>query len=329
MMALHDSGANIDEWREECWAISDCTMADASSNIWADNNMPLTNSGLLQDFPVSHTQMAPYNLDRHESIEYSEVVLQSTDRGSGRKHDPIQGRSASFQLELSALLGEMQKYLQLLKVYYASDNRYPEDALNNYPIGEALYLLQRFCELQKRIGEVGHSPTWPQNTIDPDMVASLVIVTCYITMTRILQTLFGHLKQYLTQMGPESMTRVRKSVTEHCRGLRLGELTPANDVCAQTREAVSTLLNALRVMDSAIGTPHEQVWAGDEMDDVADSIAETVSLEGGLTVNLLREENISNRVDEERKMLHGNIAEVEQHLDRLLNCSVDGPMAMA
>lgn len=329
MMALHSSGANIDEWREECWAISDCAMADASSNIWTDNGIPLTNSDLLQDFSMSHTQMTPYNLGRHESVEFGEMVLQAIDRGSGRKHDPNQGRNASFQLELSALLGEMQKYLHLLKVYYASDNRYPEDALNNYPIGEALYLLRRFCELQKRIGEAGHSPAWPQNTIDPDMVASLVIITCYITMMRILQTLFGHLEQYLTQMGPGSMTRARKSVAEHCRGLRLGELTPANDVCAQTREAVSALLNALRGMDSAIGTPHEQPWAADEMDDVADSIAEAVSLESGLTVNLLREESISNRVEEERKMLHRSIAEVEQHLDRLLNSSVDGPMAMA
>ncbi|TGJ82082.1 hypothetical protein E0Z10_g6694 [Xylaria hypoxylon] len=317
----------MNEW-EESWTASDYPKVDTSNTIWTDNSIPC---GFIQDFQISPEQITPSSTSQGGDIDFGEIIVQAFDGSSNMRNDsdllPIgRRRSVSLQLELSALLGEMQKYLHMLKTYHVSESPQAEDALNDYPIGEALYLLRRFCELQDRIRETGQSPAWPQSAIDPDMVAALVIVTCYITMMRILHTLFGHLEHYLAQISPESAARAHKNVAEHCRSLRLGELTPVNDVCVRTREATGALLNALRGMDLAIGTPHEKPWAVDEMDDVADTAMEAA--EDGLTVNLLKEENISSKIDEERKTLCAKISEVERHLDRLLNSTVDGQMTI-
>ncbi|KAI0904206.1 hypothetical protein F4824DRAFT_465903 [Ustulina deusta] len=331
IMVLPNSNDSINAWREESWTTSSCPSIDTLNSIWTDNS--IIPCGFVEDFQISQTQMTPSSMNRRGDIDFGGIFFQAFDGSTNMKKDPNslpmgRRKSACLQLELSALLGEMQKYLHMLKTYHVSENQLPEDALNDYPIGEALYLLQRFCELQGRIRETGESPTWPQNAIDPDMVAALVIVTCYITMMRILYTLFGHLEQYLAQISLESAARARKSVAENCRGLRLGELTTVNDVCVRTREAVGALRNALRSMDLAIGTSHEKPWAACGMDDMTDN-NETVALKDGLTINLLKEEAISSKIDDERTTLHAKILKVEQHLNRLLNCAADGQTAIA
>ncbi|GAP89765.1 putative Zn -C6 fungal-type DNA-binding domain [Rosellinia necatrix] len=336
VLALSDANTDMSEWGEESWTIGgvgDGPGADTLSSIWADANIPITTTALVPHFPISQPPTTPFGISPSESLEFGEIILQTVDPSTCAKKDFNQtpmDKCVSPQLELSALLGEMQRYLHMLKLYYVSDSRLPEEALNNYPIGEALYLLQRFCELQGRIREVSQSPTWTQSAVDPDMVASLVIVTCYITMMRISYTLFCHLEHYLTQMSSESAARARTTVPGHCRTLRLGELTPVNDVCVRTREAVGTLLNALRSMDSAIGTPREDAWPTDDSDDMMDTTMTGSRVFGkGLAVDLLREEHISNKIDEEKERLGMKISQVEGLLGRQLNPPAEGRMVMA
>ncbi|KAJ2995921.1 hypothetical protein NUW58_g1139 [Xylaria curta] len=326
IMAIPNSDSSMNEWRETPWTNSNL------NNMWTDKSLPVSSGGFIQDFQMPQGPMTPSSLSRSEDLDFGDMILQTIDENTSTwqaSSSPPNGGGVCPQLELSALLGEMQKYLHMLKIYHVSENRPPEDALNDYPIGEALYLLRRFCELQERVRPTGRSPSWTQSPIDPDMVAALVIVTCYMTMMRILRALFSHLEQYLSQITPETAMKARKNLAEHCRSLKLGELTPVNNVCVRTREAVGTLLSALRGMDMAIGTYHKMPWAADEMDDVTDCPAENTAREDGLTVNLLKEENISSKIDKDKTLLYAKILEVERHLDRLLNCSAGGQTAIA
>jgi hypothetical protein len=321
---------NTDEWRrEEPWGTSNCPKVDTLDDFWANNAIPINSVGFVEELQMSQTQIRPFNRRSSVDFNFDDIIFPSIDRrgtSSNTSNDspPPMASGIFLQLELSALLGEMQKYLHTLKTYHVSENRLPEHALNDYPIGEALYLLRRFCELQERIRENASRPsTWAaQSAIEPDMVAALVIVTCYLTMIRILHILFGHLDHYLAQISPpESAAGACQGVAEFGRGLRLGELTPINDVCIRTREAVGALLKALGGMDVAIG--NGTTTTADDMDEMSDSITEAVAIEDGLTVHLLKEQSISRKINDGKQGLDSKILEVKRHLYRLLNASTN------
>ncbi|KAI0199933.1 hypothetical protein F4808DRAFT_430860 [Astrocystis sublimbata] len=303
-MALSGFAESANEWGEDSWSIG--------SSMWADNTC-----GVVQALELIPEHITQTNTSSHNQLRFDELACHDLEGIPDLMQDrSLSGGGTSLPLELSTLLGEMHTYLHVLEAYHASDNRNSEDALNDYPIGDALYLLRRFCEIQDRVRESDEPAIWPQNSVDTDMVAAtLVTVTCYITMTRVLNTLYGHLEQYLASTSPEPAAKSYMSTSGYYRGMRLKELAPFQSVCARAREATGALLSGLKSMDLVISIPRDQLGSSDG--GMISDDGKSPSTEDCLTGALLKEGYISGKIQEERKILCEKIRKIERHFNRL------------
>ncbi|KAI1358635.1 hypothetical protein F5Y08DRAFT_345502 [Xylaria arbuscula] len=306
-----DSNYNANESGEDFRATSCRQSTDIQDAAWADDNLAYCE--FAQYSPMAQTPLTPTDLNPWDHIDFSHTFLQDFDISTVLEKTPVpqaeEGkRNMPLQLELSVLLGEMQNNLQMLKAYYTSEDLSLEDALNNYPIGETLYLLRRFCDLQGHAWETDELLTWLQGTDSSDMVESLILVTCYVMMLRILDTLFDHLEKYLARIT---------SATGPCntsRGLKLRELTATTAMCARAREAFNTLKNALKSMNLPKRESHESIAVVSEIGEMFDC-REIDTSEDRSTMRMVKENTVCSTIYSERDILCMKMMRLEQQLD--------------
>ena len=284
------------------------------SFTWADDNT--TWSDFAQDFPMSQTQEMPTCLNPWDDIEFGQTILQDFDTTAVAEKVPTSPveegeRNVSLQRELSTLLGEMQSSLQMLNTYYNSESSSLEDALSNYPIGDTLYLLRRYCDLQGQACETDSS----------DIVVPLIVVTCHITIMRVLDTLFDHMEQYLARITAVSTKRPHNSSAEDYRGLKLRELTDATFIYVRVRGALTALKETLKGMDLPIGISDLSSSVVQEKDGIINR-SETKIFQDDLIIHMAKEKTLYINILNERKILSVKVLRLEQHLDYY--CAADG-----
>lgn len=87
-----------------------------------------------------------------------------------------------------------------------------------------------------------------------DTPTRLLILSCYISLTRIYSIVFGHFQDHLSLVPSCTLSNGAAEV-ELCRGLQLGALPPMNEVYSRTHTAVRMLLDTLRCVEDLIGLP--------------------------------------------------------------------------
>ncbi|CAG8216194.1 unnamed protein product [Penicillium nalgiovense] len=175
---------------------------------------------------------------------------------------------------LSSILVAMTNYTSDLHRYRAAniDTKH-SSSIYDYPIGGATYLAQRLREIVSR-----------QTSDDPvDTPTLLVMMSCYMSLVNIYDTVFYDLRQLLAIL-PDS-TSSTLSRAELRWDLRLGNLPLTNEGCVRILNAVQILLDALDTIENDL----EHVQSSN------DSIVETlfrknvstsVATEGGLSGGL-------------------------------------------
>jgi hypothetical protein len=162
--------------------------------------------------------------------------------------------------DLASMLPIMSRYERQLQEYGGE--------LDNYPIGDALFLAQRFHAVLS--GQCHCLPsTHPR--VQMDMPTKLLTLSCYMILTRIYSFIFGYMHQYLGKLphthalhdhsGPTGLGLGHFMEGVHAyRGLRLGQLQQTC-ICVgckaatRTKKAVSMLLDSLGSVEGALGLP--------------------------------------------------------------------------
>lgn len=226
------------------------TIATGMQDTWTTSNLTDTSSSYVSTNPGSVFQISNAMED--------DVILQNCDPSCHPTPEsalPQMTKGVGLQDKLSNLLGEMKEYQRMLIAYHVAKNGLPDHALNGYPIGDALYLMRHFCELQKNLSHTeGERFLSQRDDVHLDIVAAMMIATCYITMIRIIHVLLGHLEHYLAQIKSETFKLDTKNVEVPFRGLKLKDVlsTHHKRVLFWTRSAVDTLQDDLKNMDQAI-----------------------------------------------------------------------------
>ncbi|KAF2471753.1 uncharacterized protein BDR25DRAFT_313655 [Lindgomyces ingoldianus] len=161
--------------------------------------------------------------------------------------------------------------------------------LDNYPIGNILHLSQEFIELGTALRKVrseddasGKLQTnWqgefigafdpPQlgqgSTASPtsssyvDTSVTLILVSCFVTLTRIYSTVLGHFRDHLN-LQPSGQTNTPHTSIDLGPTLCFGELPPTNTCYSRVYTAVSILLDLFKQAEEAFGLPPENRFAG-------------------------------------------------------------------
>ncbi|KAI1205249.1 uncharacterized protein F4807DRAFT_444019 [Annulohypoxylon truncatum] len=164
--------------------------------------------------------------------------------------------SANPLVDLSGLLAEMSSYgSQLLKL--ASWDR------DNYPIGDAVLLCQRFHTILFGYA-YSDATTAAQNK---DMPTDLLIISCYLILTRIYSSIFGYLIEHIVRMR-ELHKSAHKELSPSLhypfmgdmhsyRGLSLSQLRPVC-VCRgwePEKKVLSMLCNSLGGVEGLLRLP--------------------------------------------------------------------------
>jgi hypothetical protein len=160
-------------------------------------------------------------------------------------------------VDLASLLPIMSRYESQLQEYGGE--------LDNYPIGDALFLAQRFHAVLSSQCHCHLPSTHPR--VQMDMPTKLLTLSCYMILTRIYSFIFGYMHQYLGKLphthalhdhsGPAGL--FMEDVHAY-RGLRLGQLQQTC-ICVgckaatRTKKAVSMLLDSLGSVEGALGLP--------------------------------------------------------------------------
>ncbi|KAI9154714.1 Trichosetin biosynthesis cluster transcription factor TF22 [Paramyrothecium foliicola] len=160
-------------------------------------------------------------------------------------------------VDLTALLAELSQYENQLAKQGSSTREFED-----FPIGDALFLSQRFYAIITEADDSEHGSSSPKPS-RLDML--LPVVTCYMTLTRIFRSVFSCLLEYLSQSmaisHPDHDLSHQLTPDMHAyRGLRLGQLRQTCmcaswDAAPRVRTAVSMLLSSFGGAESALGLP--------------------------------------------------------------------------
>ncbi|KAI0139916.1 hypothetical protein F4776DRAFT_662056 [Hypoxylon sp. NC0597] len=159
-------------------------------------------------------------------------------------------------VDLSGLMSEMAHYgNRLIKL--------PDRDRDNYPIGDAVLLSQRFHTILFSYASTDPS-ICPQHQ---DMPTTLLIISCYMMLTGIYSSVFGYLIEHILRMREAHKLAHREpSPSLHYplmgdmhayRGLSLNQLRPVC-ICGgwdPEKKVVSMLLNSLGGAEGLLGLP--------------------------------------------------------------------------
>ncbi|OJJ57243.1 hypothetical protein ASPSYDRAFT_47539 [Aspergillus sydowii CBS 593.65] len=225
-------------------------------------------------------------------------------------------------VDLASMLPIMSRYESQLHEYGGE--------LTNYPIGDALFLSQRFHAVLS-----GHCHLPPSSTrVQMDMPTKLLTLSCYMTLTRIYSLIFGYMQRYLGNLpnthalhdngGPAGL--FMEDIHAY-RGLRLGQLQQTClcvgcEAATRTKKAVSMLLDALGNVEGALGLPSDgRVIIETSTDGVMtpnrNRRDRTQLLDEGLMAGLING-RLHKTVREQVRELRAMIEEVEDLLNGLL-----------
>jgi hypothetical protein len=261
----------------------------------------------VQDFLLPH----PYGVPVDIGVE--------VDMLAAEKPGPL--------VDLTALLAKISHYENQLCKLSGGE-------LDNYPIGDALFLSQRFYAILSDYGHI--SPTDSSSHLD--MPTKLLTLSCYMTMTRIYSSVFGYLHERLSQL-PDVHSAHEASRPSHpfmidmhaYRGLRLGQLQPTcmcagREPATRAKNAVSMLLGSLGSAEGALGLPPDvRVVAIPRAEAQGKGAASPkgggeerrVLFEEGLMVGLTNG-RLYKTVREQARELRGKVDEVDDLLKGLL-----------
>lgn len=193
----------------------------------------------------------------------------------------ISSQPAATKLLLS-LATKLQERLETLETSTWQQREIWHD-LDQYPIGSVLHLCREFVDLGtalRRFRYSNHLPshqrefqsssypicfpeahsqgfgqetTLPTNSIShSDTSITLILLSCYVTLTRIGTTVLGHFYHYLnTRIYPDEMNSGRGYGLHHSPSTRLGELSPASETYIRIHMAINLLLESLELAKCA------------------------------------------------------------------------------
>ncbi|KAI0834359.1 hypothetical protein F5Y06DRAFT_157963 [Hypoxylon sp. FL0890] len=159
-------------------------------------------------------------------------------------------------VDLSGLLSEMAHCgSRLVKL--------PDSDRDNYPIGDAVLISQRFYTIL-----FSYASTDPSVCLQhQDMPTNLLIISCYMMLTGIYSSVFGYLMEHILKMREaHRLTHSEPSLSLHYplmgdmhayRGLSLSQLRPVC-ICGgwdPEKKVVSMLLNSLGGAEELLGLP--------------------------------------------------------------------------
>ncbi|KAJ5360004.1 transcriptional regulator family: Fungal Specific TF [Penicillium concentricum] len=155
---------------------------------------------------------------------------------------------------LSSILVAMTNYTCDLHRYRAAniDTKH-SSSIYNYPIGGATYLAQWLREIVSRQQWTGNQfPSLNASNDDPvDTPTLLIMMSCYMSLVNIYDTVFSDLRQLLAIL-PDS-TSSKSSRAELRWDLRLGDLPLTNEGYVRILNAVQILLDALDAIENDLG----------------------------------------------------------------------------
>ncbi|OCK74288.1 hypothetical protein K432DRAFT_272189, partial [Lepidopterella palustris CBS 459.81] len=157
-------------------------------------------------------------------------------------------------IDLTTLLAEMSPYENRLSKLSGNE-------LHDYPIGDALFLSHRFYAILSNYSRLPAT----DSTSHLSIPTTLLACSCFMTLTRIYSSIFGHLHGQLSQMleahsGHQSRSSAYPSIEADIhlyRGLRLRQLQSIC-ICAgrdPAEKAVSMLLSSPGGSEGILGLP--------------------------------------------------------------------------
>ncbi|EGD86565.1 hypothetical protein H112_05067 [Trichophyton rubrum D6] len=282
------------------------------------------------EFTGSPEMISDYSFDANAHLDVQDFLPPlpyHTPVGLEMEMDMLMAEKPGPLVDLTALLAKMSHYESQLP-------KLPGGDLDNYPIGDALFLSQRFFTVLSEhnpvnsIGETSHL----------DMPTKLLTLSCYMTLTRILISVFGYLHGRLCQLQEanfqnDGMGHSVSSLTDmHAyRGLRLGQIQPicacaGKESATRVKKAVSMLLASLEGAEGRLGLPPDVRVIPDVQVDTnigggistsPDQGDEMMVLEDGLLVGLTNS-RLHKVVREQARELREKVDEVYDVLKGLL-----------
>ncbi|KAG6365510.1 hypothetical protein INS49_007121 [Diaporthe citri] len=230
---------------------------------------------------------------------------------------------AGSLLELAALVSSLSQYENDLSALPA----YSPSEIDNFPIGDALSLSQRFL-----------SAILHDHQDDPsarDMPLILLTLTCYMKLMRVYSSVFDYLHDHLKYLLAANETyhspRLAPWDINAYRGLRLSQLRP---IClcagwAPIRKAVSLMLGLLGRVEGVLGLPADVRVAAIHQADAGGKGCEASSFQGsvindgerailfeGSLMNSLTDRRLYKSVEEHTGQLKEKVSNVEAMLKR-------------
>ncbi|PWI64750.1 hypothetical protein PCL_08615 [Purpureocillium lilacinum] len=188
------------------------------------------------------------------SFDFADSWLSPTDTAIDHPARDARPDTRGPVVDLTALLADMTCYEnQLLRL---------SGELDNYPIGDALFFSHRFRTI---LSENSHPHSAESSPLTLDLPAMLLILSCYMTLTRIYSSILDHLREHLSQLQDTHSSREAESPhnsftsdINSYRGLRLGQLQPLSmhagrALATRARKAVSMLLDSLGGSEGMLG----------------------------------------------------------------------------
>jgi len=159
--------------------------------------------------------------------------------------------------QLLALLSEMQQRLKMLKEgpWQFGSIR----GLDDYPIGTVLHLSQQFSVivgpfLSEPFNENTSTPSSSSDGTAVDALATLLVLSGYMSLMRIYSIVLGHFQTHLSQM-PSHGQSLASSTTSPT--LQLGELP-----CANTAHGLGRIHTALCMLQDSLNGVEGQMGRG-------------------------------------------------------------------
>ncbi|EFQ96788.1 hypothetical protein MGYG_08713 [Nannizzia gypsea CBS 118893] len=284
------------------------------------------------EFTGSPEMISDYNFDANAYLDVQDFMPPlpyPTPAGLEMEMDMLMAEKPGPLVDLTTLLAKMSHYEGQL-------SKLPGGDLDNYPIGDALFLSQRFFTVlsehdQDSVNLIG-------TTSHLDMPTKLLTLSCYMTLTRIFISVFGYLHERLCQL-PEAnfqhdgMGHSSPSLTDmHAyRGLRLGQIQPicacaGRESATRVKKAVSMLLASLGGAEGVLGLPPDvrvipdvraDTHTGRGISTSPEQGDEMMVLEDGLLVELTNS-RLHKVVGEQARELREKVDEVYDVLKGLL-----------
>ncbi|RYP81266.1 hypothetical protein DL770_005944 [Monosporascus sp. CRB-9-2] len=285
---------------------------------------------------ITASTRADDSLDVVDYLDIQSLLFSpsETTRGAsntGIDADMFAAKSMGPMGDLTVLLGIMSSYENRLKKDSDGD-------LYDYPIGDAVFLSQKFYSI---LSEYGHhrdgSPS--DSAIHLDMPTMLLTLSCYVTLTRIYSSVFTYLHEHLLQLHGVSSHYDSRRASETSiadvqayRGRRLGDLQPTClwetwNLAARAKKAVSMMLDSLGRAEGLLNLPPDlSLMAIRQAESQAQGMEgskrcgeEATVLFTGEMMATLSNGQLHNRVKEQASELRVKVKEVERLLLRLLD----------